>query len=270
MLSLSLGLSLTSGQGGGAAGFAFTNAEAEAYVAAMSTEPDDTRKALIDTYIGALKTAGIFANLDVLYLLAAHDQQAARLNVINPATFTLANVGAGPTFSADNGFAGNGTSTALNTQFTPSTDGVNFQQDESSFCVWALTGAQSDAVDIGSIDNAAAYITARNTSNHTIYILCDETPSTLFDETGTDFIFVKRFQSFRRYIFVNGVQQAFASIDSTGEPADEQWICGGNGGTPSFSERQIAFAAWGAGMDTLEEAFYDATLAYLQGVGAVA
>lgn len=269
-----LGVGAAAGGQQVAGGYVFTNSEAETYVTAMTEEPDDTRKELIDTYIGALKTAGIFADLDLLYLLAAHDVQAARLNVISPATFTLANVGAGPGFTQDRGFTGNGSSTALNTQFTPSTDGTNFLQDDSSIWFWSLTSAQGDAADVGNLDAPSALITARDTTGagNSITRICDGTDLTITisGSPGTGFFGITRSLSFRRFLWHDGALITFNSEDSTGLPADEQWICGGNGGTPEFSERIISVAAWGASLDTLEEAFYDATLAYLQGVGAVA
>lgn len=61
-------------------GFSFTNAEAAALVARMSVEPDDTRKGLIDTLVGDLKTDGVWSRLDALWIFASHDEQAGRLN----------------------------------------------------------------------------------------------------------------------------------------------------------------------------------------------
>jgi hypothetical protein len=67
---------------------------AEAFIAAMVTPPTAARAALIETYFVALKTAGIYSKFDTLYLLAAADAQAASLNLVAPANFTLALIGA--------------------------------------------------------------------------------------------------------------------------------------------------------------------------------
>lgn len=97
--------------------------ETGALLSAMTTEPDDTRKTLIDTTIKALKTAGIWAKLDTLYFLAAHNAQAARLNWKSPGTFTLSPVNS-PTFTTDTGYASDGSTSYLNSGYIPNTHGV--------------------------------------------------------------------------------------------------------------------------------------------------
>ena len=64
----------------------------------MSVQPTNARKALIDALITSLKSAGVWAKLDVLWIPAAHDSQAGRLNWKSPGTFTLAEVSS-PTFT---------------------------------------------------------------------------------------------------------------------------------------------------------------------------
>lgn len=55
-------------------------AETDALVARMEIAPSAARKKLIDDLIVELKSWGIWQKLDLLYILAAHDAQAARLN----------------------------------------------------------------------------------------------------------------------------------------------------------------------------------------------
>lgn len=66
---------------GGGSGY---SAEAIAYFAGMSVQPDATRKGQLDTLITSLKSAGVWAKLDALYIMAAHDAQAARVNAVAP------------------------------------------------------------------------------------------------------------------------------------------------------------------------------------------
>lgn len=95
-------------------GYTFVNAEAEALVARMETEPDDTRKAAIDTLVGDLKAASLWstAKLPLLYVTWAHTEQAALLNW----TQDLHNAinGLGAVFTPDEGFSGNSLSTGTN------------------------------------------------------------------------------------------------------------------------------------------------------------
>jgi len=71
----------------------------------MSVAPSAARQLVIDALIRQLKDAGVWAKLDVLYVIAAHDIQAGRVNWKNPGTFTATEVSA-PTFTTDRGYAG--------------------------------------------------------------------------------------------------------------------------------------------------------------------
>ena len=62
--------------GGGGGG---SDADAAALIAAMSPAPDGTRQMLINDTIVALKAAGIWDELDELWLTAAHAEQAGLL-----------------------------------------------------------------------------------------------------------------------------------------------------------------------------------------------
>lgn len=58
--------------------------ETTAYVNAMSVTPSSERQIVINDFIKAVKDAGIWNKIDVLALHAAHDEQAARINAIDP------------------------------------------------------------------------------------------------------------------------------------------------------------------------------------------
>jgi hypothetical protein len=90
-----------------AGGYSYTNTEAAAVAAAFTTPPDNTRAAIIDTLVGALKTAGTWSKMDVLYVIAAADSQAALINWKNPGTNTLSVQGT-CTFTADSGYKSDG------------------------------------------------------------------------------------------------------------------------------------------------------------------
>lgn len=240
--------------------------QATAFFAAMSVQPNATRKALINTYFDALITAGIWDHLDILYLLAAHDSQAAKLNAKNPAVFTLVNVGGGPTFTADRGFTGNGTTQALSTGFTPSTDGVNFTQNDCSLWGWSLNSVNENAAFIGDTSDPGSYITCNPSIANMDGKLCDGTVRASGPPAGDGFFGSRRTTSTQRNFYRNGTVIVGFSQASTGLPSQAQWICGGN--STDFSTRQMAIAAWGASLNGLQVSFYNATLAYLQGVGA--
>jgi hypothetical protein len=114
------------------------SAEATALFAQMSSQPNATRKGHIDTLITAMKTASIWTKFDFLYVMAAHDEQAGRLNWISPGTNTLTAVNS-PTFTADQGFLGNGSNAHLTTGIAMNGTTLHTQNDASWVCgVYAL------------------------------------------------------------------------------------------------------------------------------------
>jgi len=87
------------------------NAVSTAYFAAMTTQPDATRKGLIDALISGLVADGVWAQLDWFVLMAAQSEQEGRLNAVNPAkALTAVN---SPTFTTDRGYSGDGATSYL-------------------------------------------------------------------------------------------------------------------------------------------------------------
>ena len=84
---------------------------------AFATSPGRARAFLIDDLIAALEAAGVWERLNALYLTAAHDEQAARLNLKTPGMFDLAPVN-DPVFTAGEGYSGDGVDAWLNTGLT--------------------------------------------------------------------------------------------------------------------------------------------------------
>jgi hypothetical protein len=117
--------------------YTFVNAEAEALVARMSTAPNATRKAVIDTLVGSLKTAGVWAELDIFYVLAAHTQQAALLNWVS-SSYDATAVNS-PAFVADRGFTSDASTSYLDTGFNITTGGIKLLQDDNHHSLWICT-----------------------------------------------------------------------------------------------------------------------------------
>lgn len=106
--------------------------EAKALFSAMTTAPTLARRQLIERTIDGLKASGAWALMDVLYMCAAHADQAGRLNWKSPGQFACTNLTNAPTFTADRGFKGNGTDQGLDTGYNPSVVvGNKFLQDNA-------------------------------------------------------------------------------------------------------------------------------------------
>jgi hypothetical protein len=245
------------------------DAATTALLAAMSSQPDSTRAGHIDTLIAGLKTDGVWAELGLLYVMAAHDSQAARLQWLNPGTNTLTPTNT-PTFTTDRGYTGGGTShllTGVATNAIP-----NFAQDDNGHGYWLLSSA-TGTVPVGgttifSINprNASNFVVGRNAS-----VTVGTTTATVVTAAGltsntrtvsTDFNIYKDAALLQARTVTSG------AIDA------QTWMIlaqnNGAGVAGNFSSAQVAVFWAGAGLSALQVASLHARLnTYLTAVGAV-
>lgn len=103
------------------------------------TLPSASQQALQNQLVLDLKTAGIWSKLDSFAVFATDgDADFALIDWINLSQYTAIN---SPTFTSNSGFTGNGTSAYMDTNFNPSTSGVNFIRDDASIYVYVKTAA---------------------------------------------------------------------------------------------------------------------------------
>lgn len=250
--------------------------EALALIDAMSAQPSETRQALIDSTIAALKTADLWDDLDVLYILAAHDAQAARLNWKAPGSYAATVIGS-PTFTADQGYTGDASTGALDTGWTPSTNGVTFTQDAAHVSAWTRTSRTADA--LYAMFGARRVAATANTE-----LLPHLTAGVAFGRVNCaangvappaniqGFWVVDRPDATGIGIYVNDVALTAPAADtSVGLPDRSMYLLATNGGSvtrPSGDQISIftAGAALGA---TKRTALYTILQTYLTAIGAV-
>lgn len=241
--------------------------EAQAVIGAFTTPPTTDRKAIINYTIDMLKLSSAWSLIDVMHLTAAADSQALTINWKNPGTFNLVAVNA-PTFTADRGFAGNGTSSYYRTQFTPSVNGVNYTRDNASFWVWNNTNTQNAAGDIGNnTTSPLALLVARNTTDQTTIRMNDATALAGSTTNGQGWFGGQRTGSTARKVWKNNASIGSDTQASTGLPTTEMWLGASNSGT--FSTHQIAADMWAASLSGKEAAVFNAMQAYMRFVGAL-
>ena len=88
-----------------------------------------------DLLIRELKVAGVWDKLDVFYVFATDNSALATLNWIDPSAHR-ATLHSSPSFVAKKGFEGDGSSSYLSLNYNPSTDAVNYTQDNASIGVY--------------------------------------------------------------------------------------------------------------------------------------
>lgn len=140
--------------------------ESLALFARMTTPPTLLRQIAINNLISGLVVADVWDDLDVLYLFAAADSQAALLNW-KSTSYNCTN-GTGVTFTADRGYTGDGASNYLEPGFAPGNG--QFTAGNHTFGRWTRTLGVSGGASLGT-ENGSERVSIRDqdTSNLTTY-----------------------------------------------------------------------------------------------------
>ncbi|TFW14422.1 hypothetical protein EGY25_04310 [Brevundimonas intermedia] len=239
----------------------------QAYLDATTVQPSPARSSLYRNLISELIDAGVWSKLDALYLLAAHDGQAALVNMKTPSQVLTA-VG-GPAFLGSRGYQGNGSSSYLQSGFDASAGGHQYVQDSAHMGVWNLTEVQEAAPCIG-MDNAR--ILPRNTSDNTVLRANNASSLTRAGRTtSTGHTMWSRVSATAVRDFRNGVLGAQSTSASAALPTGQSFrvLGAASAATASFSGRRLAAAHWGGGLTDVEASALHAALNdYLAAVGA--
>lgn len=250
------------------------DADAWSYIAAMTVRPDFARQTLIKTLVDSLKSAGVWAKLDALYLLAAHDAQAARLNAKAPGSFALTATGS-PTFTTDRGYTGTGTGVTpggyLTSGFNPATAGGHFAPNDAHLAVWVRNASSSTANSaMSEIGNGLAYISTKNaTAGQIITRLNDNVSIGIAAGTpnSVEFFCISRAAAGTYDRYHNGTSLGALAQASTSVFSDAIYLL--RRGTSSYSDAQISAASFGGALTATQEGDYHTALrAYLVAVGA--
>ncbi|MBN9018713.1 MAG: hypothetical protein J0H11_14970 [Rhizobiales bacterium] len=263
-MSMSIGLGIGIGKRRGGSSLP----ETRALVARMTTKPVAARAGLIDNLIKALKAAGVWSQLDALYVMAAADAQAAKLNWIT-GTYDLTAVSA-PTFTVDRGYAGDGAASYLDTGFNPITaPSPKFTQNSGSLILWSRTNLPNGADNSGDFGRENSRI-GRFLSTSGMAMGRINMASTLnsmaagaypgmisWSRTGS-----AAWTSYAAGVAVNSGTEASAAL-TNGTLRICSWTAG------SFGVNQLAAAAIGASLNGTQHAAVKAALqTYLTAIGA--
>lgn len=217
-------------------------AETRALIARMIVPPGHARAARYDALIRRLIVTGVWGRLDALYLLAAHDAQAARLN-LKSASFTLVPIGA-PGFAVDRGYTSDGVSTALSTQFNPVTAGGAFTPHSAHLGCWVLS---EGAANTNAMGNANARIFVRTASDAMSGRMNDTiAPAGPPIATSIGHSILNRIAATGYQFVRDGTVLGTAASVASAITDAPIWVCGANGLTPSTLT--VAAAHLGGGL----------------------
>lgn len=245
--------------------YTVVNAETTTLLAAMSVQPDMRRTIIIDTFIGALKTAGVWSKIDVMWVLAAHDEQAGRLNWKSPGSFTLTAVNS-PTFTTDRGFAGNQSTSYLDTGWDWGTNGVQYTQNDAHAFAYQRTSGTGVPVFAQGTASYRTSIAGRQTTNLGINTATRTTGANPNSMPSSGM--VRRNSSSTQSLLFDGVEimAPTAATSGTGASTTDFGI---DGPTGFYNSAQVAGVSLGAYLDDTEAlAHYNAWHDYMVAIGA--
>lgn len=139
-----------------------------AWIAAVgSTNTNQNEVNIFTTLVTSGKANGWWPKLDRLWIYAPGTAMAASISLVGPAAHTLVN---SPTFTANKGYTGDGSSSLINTGYNIST-GTNYVQNSACYGVWVQANdsrTTGNPVYIGS--NTANFSNfSRNSATQTNY-----------------------------------------------------------------------------------------------------
>ncbi|MCK1503845.1 BNR-4 repeat-containing protein [Bradyrhizobium sp. 18] len=219
----------------------------------MSSTPSAARQVIYDTLIRNLQAAGLWDLIDGLYLLKAHDRQAAKLN-IRKGIWDLAETDtANLTFVTDGYFAGNGSSSLLTASVVPSTliaqaaaSGTAniLRYAQNSAHVWGVVGNLGDAAAAFGFDDPTNGYRAVANLNATQLVarLNEATDVTYTVGAGTGFAGITRVDATNVSANVGGSAQGPTAAASQGSPTVGFTVCGLGSAS---SNRQVLAAGFG-------------------------
>ncbi|WP_143145851.1 hypothetical protein [Devosia enhydra] len=245
-------------------------------MARFTTPPTPERKVLINTLVGSLIDAGVWAKLDGLWLLAAADAQAGRRNWIQNA-YNLTAVNS-PAFAADRGYTGNGSSSYLDTGLVPSTFGGLYALNDASFGYWSLTsraGNSSNPMGSSSGVNSSPFsiINPRFTDDR-LYPTVNDTGSGGGGAANTQtsgLLSAQRDSAANVQVYRDGSLLANLSIASVALPSNSFALLARKtgSGAVNVTADQICMGYVGRALGALHSDLKNAVETYLTAVGAV-
>jgi len=241
------------------------SSEALALFARFTTPPTYARSVLINNLINSLIVSGVWRQLDALYVMAAADSQAARLNW--KADFFNLTAVSSPTFTADRGYAGDGVASYLDTGYTLSTSNGRYTQNVASMGFYINTDAAQNVSDMGT-PTAYASIGARNSGSFMTARSNLNAASTAFAGASTaigDRAWVRN-NSANFESYLNSGTSAGTTVGASGALIAETMRLLRGAGT--FSTKRMAIGWFGAFPPSSYAALRSANLVYLTAIGA--
>lgn len=245
------------------------DADVAAYVAKLTTPPSVAERNLLNTLVTGLKSDNVWASLDRIGLLAVETQQAALVDLRNPAKGLT--VGGTATFTANRGYQGDGSTGYLDIGETWNGSGNKFALNSASFGVWCnATVASGFKGQIGNVTNSPrSQISAMSSSgSNETFRINDSTEDVLMVSNGSRLGHraASRTASNAKKGYFNGAAVASLTSASTAVNTTNGTVLRS---ATSYTDDRIAAFWSGAGLtDAQVSALHSRLSAYLTAKGA--
>lgn len=235
--------------------------------------PPPTAVTPLDALIAGLAADGLTAKLDRLWVFAQATEALALVDIIVGATATTIN---SPTFTANRGYAGDGATSYIDSNYNPSTNGVSFLLNSASLHVWNNTSRASNVSYImGCHDGSQSAYMSLFDSN-LLFSSMNNAGGSRWDNTLSDGFFTSTrvnsgSASTDQQAYRNGAALTFSVGNaSTVVPSLNIFICAGNfsGAPGNYTTDQVAAAAMGGAFSATDATnFYNRLRTYMTAVG---
>jgi hypothetical protein len=228
------------------------------------------RFTLVNTMIAGMRSDGVWAKLDGLWIFAGENTPSALTDMV--ATRLATTAVSAPTFTIDRGYTGDGVANHVDTTWNPTTNAVNFSNNSAHWSVWSLTAGANATFDFGNVYGASG--------NH---ILCEFTDTNAYfrvnstnagptsgPSPGNGHFMGSRTSAVQVDGYRNGGSIGTSGADAESNPESRAvWACGCNDGTtPVFSTRQQAMCSMGGGLTAGDATnFYNRLRTYMTAIG---
>lgn len=277
---LGIGLGLNKSRGSASFASAYTDALVGRSVSDGNTPATGAALMALDTLLATFETEGIDVLLDAIWVFATNGDRAfARYNVINPGTYDCTENGT-LAFTNLEGFAGNGTTGYLNTNWNPNGAAGNYSKDNASIGAYVRSfGNMSNSTILmgmrtGANNNTTALSHRANSATVLISGVNNDAGAdlpTLSHSTETGLMMAFRSASTGYGIYENGTLEVSVTRTSNAALTSENMYIGAlNGGSAtavSFCTAQFSIAFVGANLNSKAAALFTAIETYMDAIG---
>lgn len=216
---------------------------ASQYFARYNTKPGGDTLKWYAEFIDSLTANGIWDSLDVACILANNTSANALLDIKGYKNGTGVN---SPSFTAYRGYTSNGTTSYINTNYNPSTNGIKLTANSISFGAYSRTDAQTNSIIMGNLGtgpNRYFYIYPRYTNGNCIFTPNSTTDVSFAVSNSLGLFSSNRSSSSSVQLYKNGSQLTSTSSTASTLASNNLYVlCYNENGTPNlFTTRQVAF-----------------------------